>query len=61
MTRAGELDEIGALAGMASDGITAHRVAVWGYTNASVTGGRAWLSASSYERVSTDYLGLFED
>lgn len=60
MTRAGELAEIGALAGMASDGITARKVAVWGYTDASVTGARAWLSPSSYEPVSCDYLRLFE-
>ena len=60
VVRTDELAEIGALAGMASDGNTAHKVAVWGYTVASATGGRAWLSASSYERVSVDYLSLFD-
>ncbi|GAB2914789.1 HNH endonuclease signature motif containing protein [Paraburkholderia jirisanensis] len=58
--RAGDLTEIGALAGMASDEMTARKVAVWGYTDASVTGARAWLSASSYESVTSDHLSLFE-
>lgn len=55
-----DLAEIGSLVGMASDGLTAHRVAVWGYTDANVAGGRAWLSASIYEQVSGDYLSLFD-
>jgi 5-methylcytosine-specific restriction endonuclease McrA len=58
VTRADELTEIGTLAGVASDRTTAHRVAAWGYAGANATGGRAWLSASSYEPVSTDYLSI---
>jgi 5-methylcytosine-specific restriction endonuclease McrA len=58
VTRADALAEIGALAGVVSDRATAHRVAAWGYAGANATGGRAWLSASSYEPVSPDYLSL---
>ena len=58
VTRADDLAEIGALAGVASDRITAHRVAAWGYTGANAAGARAWLSASNYEPVSPDYLSL---
>lgn len=60
VTRTDELTEIGAIAGMATDGSTAHKVAMWGYKTASSTGGRAWISATSYEPVSIDYLSLFE-
>jgi phage-related minor tail protein len=59
MTRSDELSEIGALAGMANDKITANRVAAWGYAAAQNTGGRAWLSATSYEPVTQSYLAFF--
>ncbi|MEM5295436.1 HNH endonuclease [Burkholderia sp. JPY481] len=58
VTRTDELREIGVKAGMASDGVTANRVAAWGYAAANAAGGRAWLSAASYEPVTQDYLVL---
>ncbi|WP_429356465.1 HNH endonuclease [Paraburkholderia sp. 32] len=57
-TKSDDLSEIGALAGMANDRVTANRVAAWGYTAANTAGGRAWLSATSYEPVTQDYLVL---
>ncbi|MBC8723119.1 HNH endonuclease [Paraburkholderia sp. 31.1] len=59
VTKSDEISEIGALAGMASDGVTANRVAAWGYAIAHTAGGRAWLSATSYEPVTQSYLALF--
>jgi len=56
--RSSDLHEIGELAGIASDRETAHRVAAWGYANASAVAGRAWISASQYEAVDQHYLAL---
>lgn len=59
-TKSDALDEIGALAGVVNDRITANRVAAWGYAAANAAGGRAWLSASSYEPVTSSYLRLLD-
>ena len=56
--RSAHLDEIGAAAGLAPNGATAHRVAAWGYGNAHAAGGRAWLKASTYEAVDHVHLHL---
>ncbi|MGF6261914.1 5-methylcytosine-specific restriction endonuclease McrA [Paraburkholderia youngii] len=53
-----QLTEIGLLAGVSGDRSTVHRVATWGYTVASGTGGRAWLAPASYENVDSFYLSL---
>ncbi|MFX1676554.1 HNH endonuclease domain-containing protein [Paraburkholderia sp. A2WS-5] len=60
MTKSDALNEIGVLAGLANDRITANRVAAWAYAAANATGGRAWLSASNYEPVTPRYLRLLE-
>ncbi|MEM5314283.1 HNH endonuclease [Paraburkholderia sp. JHI869] len=59
-TKSDALNEIGALAGLANDRLTANRVAAWAYAAANTTGGQAWLSASHYEPVTSSYLGLLE-
>lgn len=53
-----QLAEIGAAAGVAVDARTVHRVAAWGYANAQVSGGRAWIKAASYEAIGVDHLTL---
>jgi 5-methylcytosine-specific restriction endonuclease McrA len=59
MTKSNALSEIGALAGIANDRVTAIRVAGWGYAAAETTGSRAWLSVTSYEPVDQSYIALF--
>jgi 5-methylcytosine-specific restriction endonuclease McrA len=54
--RSQQLSEIGAVAGVVTDGETAHRVAAWGYANAHAAQGRAWIKASIYETIDLDYL-----
>ena len=56
MVRSPQLIEIGAVAGIVTDGETALRVAAWGYANAHAARGRAWIKASTYEVVGLDYL-----
>jgi len=53
-----QLAEIGLLAGVSGDKRIVQRVATWGYTVASDTGGRAWLSPATYEDVDSLYLTL---
>jgi 5-methylcytosine-specific restriction endonuclease McrA len=56
MVRSPQLSEIGEVAGLVTDGETAHSVAAWGYANAHAARGRAWIKASTYEVVDMDYL-----
>ncbi|MFM0120278.1 HNH endonuclease [Paraburkholderia sp. RL18-101-BIB-B] len=53
-----QLTEIGLLAGVSGDRGTVQRVITWGYTVASGTGGRAWLSPSTYENIDFLYVSL---
>jgi hypothetical protein len=53
--RSPQLSEIGAVAGVVTDG-AAHRVAAWGYANAHAAQGRAWVKASIYEAIDLGYL-----
>ena len=57
---AADLDEIGAAAGIAASGTTAHRVAAWGYANACEAGGRAWVKPSTYESLDDSVLRLMD-
>lgn len=54
--RSPQLSEIGAVAGVVTDGEAAHRVAAWGYANAHAAQGRAWVKASIYEAIDLGYL-----
>lgn len=54
--RSPQLSEIGAVAGLVTDGEAAHRVAAWGYANAHAAQGRAWVKASIYEAIDLGYL-----
>lgn len=53
-----QLAEIGLLAGVSGDKEIVQRVATWGYKVANDTGGRAWLSPTTYENVDSLYLSL---
>ncbi|BCZ81894.1 HNH endonuclease [Paraburkholderia terrae] len=53
-----ELAEIGLLAGVSGDKEIVQRVATWGYKVANETGGRAWLSPTTYENVDSLYPSL---
>lgn len=56
-----QLAEIGLLAGVSCDRETVLRVATWGYRVANDTGGRAWLSTTTYEDVDSLYLSLLSE
>jgi 5-methylcytosine-specific restriction endonuclease McrA len=58
MIRSSQLSEIGAVAGVTADDITARRVAAWSYANAYAAQGRAWVKAANYEPIDSDYLRL---
>ncbi|MGF6816492.1 5-methylcytosine-specific restriction endonuclease McrA [Paraburkholderia atlantica] len=53
-----QLTEIGMLSGVSGDRDTVQRVATWGYTVASDTGGRAWLSPTIYENIDSVYVSM---
>lgn len=51
--------EIGIDAGIVVDPIVCRRVAAWGYDNAAMAGGQAWIRARLYEPIDTSYRLLF--
>jgi len=55
-----DLTEIGAKVGISADERAMRHVAAWAYMSAQNSGGRAWLAAAQFERVTNEYLGLFD-
>ncbi|AUT67048.1 HNH endonuclease [Paraburkholderia hospita] len=53
-----QIAEIGLLAGVSGDIEIVQRVATWSYKVANDTGGRAWLSPTTYENVDSLYVSL---
>lgn len=53
------LAEIGSEAGIVVDPVVCRRVAAWGYENAAMASGQAWLRARHYEPIDASYLLLF--
>lgn len=51
--------EIGIDAGIVVDAAVCRRVAAWGYDNAAMAGGQAWLRARLYEPIDVSYGWLF--
>lgn len=52
--------QIGFDAGIVVDPVVCRRVAAWGYDNAAMAGGQAWIRARLYEPIDGSYRALFQ-
>ena len=55
-----DLKEIGGEAGINADSKTTLSVACWGYSNAIMSGGQAWIKANTYEQIFAGYIDSLE-